>query len=127
MSRSISNEQFDELVAEALDSLPEYFLERLQNIEVVVAEWPSTATLRQMGMANRLELLGLYEGVPLTERTSHYGLTPPDLITLFQRPIIAATDGSLDAVRAEVRHTVIHEIAHHFGISDERLWELGAY
>jgi predicted Zn-dependent protease with MMP-like domain len=127
MSWSISNEQFDELVAEALDSLPDYFLERLQNIEVVVAEWPSTATLRQMGMSNRLELLGLYEGVPLTERTSNYGLTPPDLITLFQRPIIAATDGSLDAVRAEVRHTVIHEIAHHFGISDERLWELGAY
>lgn len=127
MSRPLSNEQFDELVAEALDSLPDFFLERLQNIEVVVAEWPSTATLRQMGMANRLELLGLYEGVPLTERTSNYGLTPPDLITLFQRPIIAATDGSLDAVRAEVRHTVIHEIAHHFGISDERLWELGAY
>ena len=127
MNPTISNEQFDKLVADALDSLPPFFLKRLENVEVVVEEWPSAELLRSVGLSEREDLLGLYEGIPLTERTSDYGMTTPDLITLFQFPIIAATDGSLAAIRQEVRQTVIHEIAHFFGISDERLIELDAY
>jgi predicted Zn-dependent protease with MMP-like domain len=73
-------------------------------------------------------LLGLYEGVPLTERGQYYGLTPPDKITIFRQPILqVCPPGDEDAIRQQVRRTVLHEIAHHFGISDERLWELGAY
>jgi len=71
-------------------------------------------------------LLGLYEGVPLTERTTHYGLVLPDKITIFQQPIEDMC-ASEDELRAEVAHTVVHEFAHFFGISDERLHELGAY
>ena len=72
-------------------------------------------------------LLGLYHGIPLTARTHGYHLVPPDTITLFQGPIEAAAGDNPEAIRAQIRRTVIHEIAHHFGISDERLRELGAY
>jgi alcohol dehydrogenase len=72
-------------------------------------------------------LLGLYEGVALTRRTSHYNLAPPDKITIFRGPILQICPPDEDAVRAQIRRTVLHEIAHHFGISDERLLEIGAY
>lgn len=123
----LTDEQFEQLVADALDSLPPFFLEKMQNIEVVVAAWPTKATLHRMGLSRGQTLLGLYEGVPLTERTSGYMLVAPDVITIFQGPIEQATDGDPESIRKEVRHTVIHEIAHHFGISDGRLLELGAY
>ena len=115
------------MAAEAIDNLPPFFLKRLENVAVVIEKRLSPRLLRELDVPPGDTLLGLYEGVPLTERTSDYGMVAPDLITLFQEPIIAATDGSEDAVRAEVRHTIIHEIAHFFGISDERLIELGAY
>jgi predicted Zn-dependent protease with MMP-like domain len=123
----LTDEQFEQLVAEAVDSLPPYFLEQMKNIEILVEQRPSQATLRRMNLAPGNTLLGLYEGVPLTERTSGYMLVAPDLITIFQAPIEQVTNGDPEAIREQVRHTVIHEIAHHFGISDERLWELGAY
>jgi predicted Zn-dependent protease with MMP-like domain len=69
-------------------------------------------------------LLGLYEGIPLTERTSGYGAVLPDKVTIFQRAIEAQCDSEAELV-AEVRHTVVHELAHHLGISDERLIEIG--
>ena len=122
-----SDEQFEQLVAEAVDSLPPYFLEQMHNIEILVERWPSAATLRRMGMGPGQTLLGLYEGIPLTARTSGYMLVAPDVITIFQGPIEQAAGGRPEAIREQVRHTVIHEIAHHFGISDERLMELGAY
>ncbi|MBK8049089.1 MAG: metallopeptidase family protein [Anaerolineales bacterium] len=68
-----------------------------------------------------------YEGVPRTVRTSTYGLVAPDKITIFRGPILRVTPPGEDAIRAQVRQTVLHEIAHHFGISDQRLVELGAY
>jgi predicted Zn-dependent protease with MMP-like domain len=71
-------------------------------------------------------LFGLYEGIPLTERTSNYGLVLPDKITIFRQPI-EARSWTDEQVRRIVRRTVLHELAHHFGISDERLRELGAY
>lgn len=123
----LSDEQFEQLVAEAVDSLPPYFLEQMHNIEILVEQWPSAATLRRMSMGPGQTLLGLYEGVPLTRRTSSYMLVTPDVITIFQGPIEQAAGGRPEAIREQVRRTVIHEIAHHFGISDERLMELGAY
>jgi predicted Zn-dependent protease with MMP-like domain len=123
----LSDEQFEQLVAEAVDSLPLFFLEQMRNIEILVEKWPSAAVRRQMGLGPGETLLGLYEGVPLTERTAGYMLVAPDVITIFQGPIEQAAGGQPEAIREQVRHTVIHEIAHHFGISDERLMELGAY
>ncbi len=123
----LRDEQFEQLVAEAVDSLPPFFLEKMQNIEILVASWPTPATLRRVGIRPGSTLLGLYEGIPLTQRTSGYMLVAPDVITIYQGPIEQVTNSDPAAIQAQVRHTVIHEIAHHFGISDERLIELGAY
>ena len=110
-------------MAKAVDSLPDEFLARLENVDVVVADQP---TRRQLGKDRERgeTLLGLYEGVPLTGRTGHYGLVVPDKITIFQQPIESICKNNAQIV-AEVQRVVKHEIAHHFGISDERLEELG--
>jgi predicted Zn-dependent protease with MMP-like domain len=116
---------FEELVADAIDTLPDEILEMLDNVEIVVADAPTASQLTVAGDLDAGEmLLGLYEGIPLTERTSGYGMVLPDKITLFQGALesICPDDESL---RNEVRVTVVHELAHHFGISDRRLRELG--
>lgn len=122
----LSLAQFEKLVVEALELLPKYFQEKMENVEVLVKPWPSKDDLRSAGVPLNHTLLGLYSGIPLTERTHNYGLVPPDTITLYQGPIEQAASNR-DEIAEVVRHTVIHEFAHHFGISDERLRELGAY
>lgn len=119
--------RFERLVAEALDSLPEVFLAHLDNVDVVIEEWPSAEDLAEADMAGEDpgQLLGLYTGIPLTERDTAYAGVLPDRITLFQRPIEAVAGDDPEAVREEVRVTVVHEIAHFYGISDERLDEMG--
>ena len=122
----VPDERFEELVAEAVDGLPSAFAKRLQNVEVTIERWPSRRQLRAVDTPHGHTLLGLYEGVPLTERTSGYGMVLPDKITIFQGPIeeMCITD---DDIRSQVRHTVVHEIAHFFGISDDQLRKMGAY
>jgi predicted Zn-dependent protease with MMP-like domain len=117
---------FEALVAEALDRLPPDIQEKLENVEVVVEWRPAPALLRRLGLGPGDTLFGLYEGVPLTQRTSGYGLVLPDKITIFRQPI-EAYSRSDEQVRRRIRHTVLHELAHHFGISDDRLRELGVY
>ena len=116
--------RFEWLVAKALEALPEEFVARLENIAVVVEDQP---TPRQLAMA-RLKpgqtLLGLYEGVPLTKRGAHYGLVVPDKITIFQGPVESACRDDAETT-AEIQRVVQHEIAHHFGIGDARLRQLG--
>jgi predicted Zn-dependent protease with MMP-like domain len=108
--------RFARLVSRALAELPERYRERMRNVEIVIQDDPDPAR------AAEGELLGLYEGVPLTERRDEPWL--PDRISIFRRPIEAMS--SSPRVQAKiVRDTVIHEIAHHFGITDERLDELG--
>ncbi len=119
----MDRERFEELVAQAVNDLPEEFLERLDNVDVVVQDQPSPGQLRHSHLGRNETLLGLYEGVPITERHSDYGLVPPDKITIFQKPVEAVARGE-DGIRREVQDVVKHEIAHHFGISDERLDEL---
>ena len=108
---------FEQAVRDALDSLPPDLRDAMSNVEIVVDEEAPPAS----------RILGLYQGIPLTRRTSSYAAVPPDKITIFRRPIerVAGTDP--ERLHAQVRHVVIHEIAHHFGISDERLIELGRY
>jgi predicted Zn-dependent protease with MMP-like domain len=120
---SISRERFEQLVEEALDSIPQALWNAIDNVGVVVEEWPSPAQMASVGLEHGNSiLLGLYEGVPLTARSHHYGLVLPDKITIFRVPILrVCPPGDEDAVRAQVRRTVLHEIAHHFGISDQRL------
>ena len=126
MSIKISAKKFEALVVQALEELPEFFQDRLQNIEVLITDWPTEEELEEAGIGPDELLLGLYQGIPLTERTSDYGLVLPDTITLY-RGRIAETCDTSDEIMAEVQQTVKHEIAHYFGLSDERLKELGAY
>lgn len=119
-------EAFESLVAEAVDSLPAEFLERLENVEVVVEEWPGPEELLDVGLPSgaRYALLGLYHGVPQTERGLYY-MALPDRISIYKGPIESVAGNDADRIKDQVRRTVIHEIAHYYGISDERLQELG--
>jgi predicted Zn-dependent protease with MMP-like domain len=119
----VTEEAFENLVVAALDTLPEDLLELMNNVEVTFERFPTRAQMQRAGV-RRGTLLGLYEGIPLTQRTSSYSLVVPDKITIFQRPIeqICSTQ---EEIVAQVRKTVIHEVAHHFGIGEERLQELG--
>ncbi len=122
----LSRDEFEQLVAEVLDALPEDIARYLDNVEVVVAWAPTLDQLRRTGLRPGQTLLGLYEGIPLTRRGVHYGLVLPDKITIFQGPIQQMAYSRED-LRRLVRRTVLHELAHHFGINDDRLQELGAY
>ncbi|MDH7489289.1 MAG: metallopeptidase family protein [Anaerolineae bacterium] len=126
MPLRISPDTFDELVVQALESLPDEIREKLDNVAIMVEDYPTRAQLRAGGVGRGMLLFGLYEGVPLTGRTSGYNMVMPDRITLFREPILMACR-SLDEVRRTIAHTVLHEIAHHFGISDAQLREIGAY
>jgi predicted Zn-dependent protease with MMP-like domain len=121
-------EAFARLVSRALESLPREFLERLENIQVDVEEWPSREDLEEAGLGpgDRDHLLGLYHGVPLTDRGSQY-MAWPDRITVYKGPIEAAVGADEPDIENQVRRTVVHEIAHYYGIDDDRLEELGAY
>ena len=111
----VSREQFEELVSEALDTLPPELARLLDNVVVVVED---------DAPADDPDLLGLYSGIPLTERGTWYAGVLPDRITIFRLPTLAMCKTVEDVVE-EVEITVVHEIAHHFGISDARLHELG--
>ncbi len=119
----MDRERFQWLVAKAVASLPEEFRTKLENIAVVVEDWPTQGQLAEVGLKHRQTLLGLYQGVPLTKRGIHYGLVPPDKITIFQQPIEAKCSHDAQII-AEIRRVVRHEIAHHFGIGDARLKQL---
>jgi len=119
-------QQFERLVARAIESLPEEFRERLENIDIIVADYPTRTQLSSSGSGRNETLLGLYEGVPLTRRSHGYGFVVPDKITIFQKPIEAACKNDAQ-ITTKIRRVVLHEIAHHFGIDDDRLEELGMY
>lgn len=118
----MEREKFEWLVARAVDSLPDEFRTKLENIDVVVEDWPTEYQLAQVGLEEDETLLGLYEGVPLTMRSSLYGLVP-DKITIFRMPIQAKCR-YVDQITAEIERVVRHEIAHHFGIGDGRLEQI---
>lgn len=109
----ISEERFEELVVEALDAIPEGLARRMENVAVTIVDRGADP-----------DLLGLYDGIPLTERDDYGGMVMPDRISIYRLPIVemCATE---DEVVEQVRITVIHEVAHHFGIEDDRLDELG--
>jgi predicted Zn-dependent protease with MMP-like domain len=119
-------DSFAQLVAEACDSLPEEFLKHMVNVEVTIEDWPNREDLEEVGLAlrDKSSLLGLYHGVPLTHRGAFYS-SLPDRITIYQKSIERWAGDDEDEIRKQVQHTVIHEIAHYYGITDDRLDELG--
>ncbi|HVQ88530.1 MAG TPA: metallopeptidase family protein [Actinomycetes bacterium] len=112
----ITRAEFEELVSEALDGVPAALLDLLNNVVVLVEDEPRAQ--QDAG------LLGLYEGIPLTARDSTYSGVLPDHITIFRGPVMRMCS-TPEQVVSEVRITVVHEIAHHFGIDDDRLHDLG--
>ena len=112
-----SSTEFEQLVESAVESLPADLRKSLSNVEIVVEDEPPPGR----------PLLGLYQGVPLTRRGSFYGGVLPDKITIYRGPIERIAGHDPIRLRREVRHVVLHELAHHFGISDERLVELDRY
>jgi predicted Zn-dependent protease with MMP-like domain len=117
----VSREQFKKLVDEALASIPEHFRDAMQNMAIVIEDEPTVAQLVGAGLDPRQDtLLGLYEGIPLTERGWAHGNVLPDKITLFQGPIEAESDSEDDTVVA-IGETLIHEIGHYFGLSEEEI------
>ncbi len=119
----MDRERFESLVETAVEALPDEFLTRLENVAVVVEDWPSSEQLRRVGLDHGGTLLGVYEGVPLTSRGAYYGSVAPDKITIFQKSVEARCSSDSE-INAEIQRVVKHEIAHHFGISDARLEQI---
>jgi predicted Zn-dependent protease with MMP-like domain len=108
---------FEQTIEDALDSLPADLREFMSNVAIVVEEEPPAGK----------PLLGLYEGFPLTRRGSGYAGVAPDKITIYRRPLERLWGADPTRLRREIRRVVLHEVAHHFGISDERLLEIDRY
>lgn len=123
----MTRREFAGAVRKALKELPKEFKAKLDNIDFVVESEPDMGEARMRKLGGRGRLLGLYEGIPLKERTHYYGMVMPDKVTLYQKNIerVCRAQG-LDIIE-EVRRVIEHEIAHHFGISDRRLLDLDIY
>lgn len=122
----MNTEEFEALVVEAIEGIPEMYRDSLDNVEVVVEEFPDKWTMDSAGIASPYNLLGFYHGIPRTHRTQNYNLVAPDKISIYRKPIMAQCRND-EEVRAMVHRVVRHEIAHYFGIDDDRLVEIGAY
>lgn len=120
----LSRRKFEALVLKALEGIPELIREHMENVDVVIEERPSDDQLTELGMEPDELLFGLYEGTPLIERGITVDPLLPDKITIFQEPLEEAYESDAE-IAAEIQKTVVHEVAHHFGIDESRLKELG--
>lgn len=118
----VSQEEFETLVEEALKMLPEHFKMALDNVEIIIEDLPDNDDLGRAGASERKSLLGLYTGIPLTERGGWYGMTPvmPDRIQIFQKNIERFCD-SREELRYQVFTTVFHELGHYFGMDEDEI------
>lgn len=119
----LTRKEFEELVVLALRKLPKFFRKKMKNVDVVVEGQASGDLLSEVGLQSPLELLGLYQGVPLDQRGFYYGNVLPDKITLFQIPIESICQ-TREEIEEKVKEVVIHEVGHYFGLDDDRLREL---
>ena len=122
---TVDEQEFEDLVFDVVETLPREFRERIRNVRFAVEAAASPQLLQRVGVPPGHTLFGLYQGVPLPRRGASMPLFP-DVITIFREPLLRHCP-TPEALRAEVRRTVLHELAHYFGISDDRLHELGAY
>jgi len=120
----IDTARFEELVGRALDGMPEWVQEQMKNVSVLVRPWPTPGQAERAKIERGTTLLGLYEGVPLTRRGRGYHLMPPDRITLFMLPLATHAQDEL-ALEQLIRRTVVHEISHHFGFTEDQIRDLG--
>ena len=116
-------EKFEKLVIDAVSGMPDEFKELLENIDICIQDWPSRTQLKSVGLHDKYDLLGLYEGTPMTQRDQNYNLVLPDKITIFQKSLEAQCPSTRE-LKEEIVRTVKHEIAHYFGLDDERLEQI---
>ena len=119
----MSDKEFEAIIAEAMDSLPERFLEHVKNVAITWADDPTPEQRVKQRLRPDQTLFGLYEGIPLTRRGNGYNLVLPDKITIFKNPILHFAQ-DIDHVKKQVKHTLWHEIAHHYGLDHDRIHEL---
>lgn len=120
----MTREQFRAFVAEAIDTIPRRFAKHIQNVAIVIEDEVSDELRAELGMEPTEVLLGLYQGTPLTERGAGHGNQLPDLITLYQKTIEEEAEGDEDTIVAEIGETLIHELGHYFGMSEDEIMEI---
>lgn len=121
----ITDQEFDRLVTKAMDELPQEYITRLDNVAILYADEPTEEQVRRMKLDNNHLLLGLYEGIPRTQRGAGYNLVLPDKITLFKKPILAVVR-TKEALLEQIKRTLWHEVAHHYGLDHDRIDALQA-
>lgn len=119
----VSDEQFDALISESMDELPQEYIKRLDNVAVVYDDQPSPEQRQKLKLRCDQSLYGLYEGIPLTKRGAGYNLVLPDKITIFKHPMLQLAHDLADLKR-QVKHTLWHEIAHYYGLDHNRIHAL---
>lgn len=115
--------EFEKLVYEGVQLIPQKFRDRLDNVAIFTARYPTYEQQQKVNLRPGWTLFGLYEGVPIPKRGSNYAMVLPDRITIFQEPIVLAAAGDPEKVRSIVKNTVWHEIAHHFGMNEKEVRE----
>jgi len=123
----MTRREFETIVKGVFEELPKEFKDKLQNIDIVIEEELDMETAKRLGLGAKGRLLGLYQGVPLKDRTHYYGMVMPDKVTLYKQNIERSCEAGESDIHEEIKHVIQHEIAHHFGISDKRLKDLGIY
>ena len=123
----MEREEFESLVIKALKELPRVFKDKLENVDIVIEDEPDMDTVKVRKLGSKGHLLGLYHGVPLKARTHYYGMVLPDKITLYKANIERSCKTRGEDIYKEIKHILQHEIGHHFGITDQRLKNLGVY
>lgn len=119
----LTDEQFDNLITKAMDQLPQEYLEGLNNVAIVQADDPTPEQIEKMNIREGSVLLGLYEGIPLTQRGNNYTFVLPDKITLFKHSILRVVNTEAELLE-QIKRTIWHEIAHYYGVSHERMHDL---
>lgn len=119
----MTDSEFDELITRAMNELPQKYINGLQNVAIVMADEPTPEQIKKMHVSNYQILLGLYEGIPLTQRGSNYNLVLPDKITLFKNSILAVTHDKTQLFE-QIKRTLWHEIAHYYGLNHKRIDEI---
>ena len=119
----IDDTLFESIVSQALDELPAKYIDNMDNVAIVYADEPNAHEREQLKLRCDQSLYGLYQGIPLPRRNSGYNLVLPDKITIYKNPLVADSH-DLAELKANVKHTLWHEIAHHFGLDHDRIHEL---
>ena len=120
---TVDTELFSKAVSKALQEIPEEFLKTMDNVEVRVDDFPDQETIRLMGLESKWELLGLYQGVPITDRSVFAAAPLPERIFLYRLPILRAARTGRNLVDI-IKEVVVHEVGHHFGFDDDQLYEM---